>query len=325
MAETKQSRTSKSNKTDTKSKASTAKKANPKKANKDSSAKRKLIAENFTFQLTIPADVVSQGRQKALEVARNRLKQDGFRKGHAPDKIVEKTVGSQFLLQQTLEQIVPPAYEAELQTQKLQPVTEPDIKPVSMEEGQDWVFEVAIAQRPEIKVDQYEEIVKKTKSKHELWQEPKQKDDQEKETPAEVIRQQQLQAVLTDLLEAIEVPVPELLLRKETEYQLHELEHQLKHMNMSFEDFLKNSGKSREDVQQDYAARALGNLQVELLLGAIIQAAKLENSEQEVSEVLKQRMAQYPEGSQPQITARDIQYVNAMLLKQKALDHLLNL
>lgn len=287
MAETKKSTAKKSSSSAPKA-TKAAKTSPPKKtAGKKTDSSHTIIADNTTFELTIAASTVEEGRQKALTQARNRLKQDGFRKGHAPDKMVEKTVGQQFLLQHTLEAIVPPAYEAALKEKKLQPLTEPDIKPLSMEVGQDWVFEVAVAQRPSVDASKYEEIVKKAKTKSELWPEKQteKSKDESVETSKEDLRQQRLQTLLTALLENIEVQVPELLLRRETEYQLHELEHQLEHMKMSFEDFLKNSGKTREDVQQDYAARALGNLQVELLLGAIITQAKLENSEEEVSQV----------------------------------------
>lgn len=330
MAETKKSTTKKSP-----VKATKAKTAKAASQAKNQSAASDLIADNRTFTLTIPAADIAQARQHALEHARQRLKKDGFRQGHAPDALVEKSVGSQYILQHTLETAVPPAYEKLLQEKKLLPLTEPDLKPLSLAEGEDWTFEVAIAERPEIDVSKYESIVQDTKAKHPLWQaktpakksqkaDPE-KDKEEKAPSEEERKQQRLQAILTALLEKITVRIPELLLRRETEYQLHELEHQLEHLQMSLADFLKNSGKTQEELQQDYATRAFGNLQVELLLGAIIEKANLKNTEAEISAVLQQRLANYPEGSKPQITTQDIQYVNGMLLKQKALDHLLNL
>ena len=347
----------------------TAKKSKPKSSKTDVKGTEKstaktavqanLVTDNFTFEITLPASEVNKGKQTALEKARARLHQNGFRKGKTPDKIVEQAVGQQYLLQQTLETIVPPAYEQALKDKKLQPLTEPEIKPISMEDGKDWTFEVTIANRPVIDVSKYAEIVSKTKSGHDLWKADKSTDSKSKKSAepkksakkaktdskdqAEIdneaenqnanesddastkLRQDRLQVLISALLSKIEIPVPDLLLRHETQAQLHELEHQLEHLKMSFDDFLKNSGKTREDVEKDYAARALGNLQVELLLGAIIQAEELKNTEAEIGAVLEQRMSQYPEESRPKITARDVQYVNALLLKQKALDHLLNL
>lgn len=285
----------------------------------------KLILDNTVFQLSVPASDIATARQQALKSAKTQIKQDGFRKGHVPTKLVEKNVNDQYLVQQILEMVLPPVYQKYLEENKLQPLTEPDVKPLSMDPDKDWTFEVAIAQKPVVDAAQYAEIVKSTKKTHELWQEPKEKKADEKEVSQEALRQQRLQVLLTALLEKIPVQIPELLLRRETEQQLHELEHQLEHMKMTMQDFLRHSQKKIEDVQQDYAARALGNLQVELLLGAIIALAKLEVAEQEVTDTLKQQLDKYPEKSKPQITTRDIQYVHATLLKQKALDHLLNL
>jgi FKBP-type peptidyl-prolyl cis-trans isomerase (trigger factor) len=285
----------------------------------------KLILDNTVFQLTVPADQIEMARQQALKSAKTQVKQDGFRKGHVPAKLVEKNVNDQYLTQRVLEIVLPPIYQQYLEQNNLKPLTEPDVKPLSMDPDKDWTFEVAIAQKPVVDAAKYAQIVKATKKSHELWQEKKDKKDDEKETSQEALRQQQLQVLLTALLEGITVQIPELLLRRETEQQLHELEHQLEHMKMTMQDFLRHSQKKMEDVQQDYAARALGNLQVELLLGAIIEAAKLEVAEQEVTDALKQQLDKYPEKTKPQITTRDIQYVHATLLKQKALDHLLHL
>ncbi len=285
----------------------------------------KIIVDNTVFQLTIPATTVEEARQKALKNAKGHIKQDGFRKGHVPEKLVEKNVNDQYITQNILETVLSPAYQKHVEDNDLRPLTEPDVKPVSMDAGQDWIFEVAIAQKPEVDASKYADIVKATKKKHELWKEKKEQKDTKEQPSTEAIRQERLQVLLTALLEKITVQIPELLLRRETEQQLHQLEHQLEHMKMTMQDFLRNSRKKLEDVQQDYAARALGNLQVELLLGAIIETSKLQVSEQEVTDTLKQQLDNYPEKSKPQITTRDIQYIHATLLKQKALDHLLNL
>jgi len=303
----------------------TESKTAPKKKTEKTSQAPQLILDNTVFQLTVPVASIEAARLEALKSAQTQVKQDGFRKGHAPAKLVEKNVNDQYLTQRILEMVLPPVYQEYLEKNNLRPLTEPDVKPLSMDPEKDWTFEVAIAQKPAVDAAKYAEIVKTTKKTHELWQEKKAKKDEQKEVSQEAIRQQQLQALLTALLEKIPVQIPELLLRRETEQQLHELEHQLEHMKMTMQDFLRHSQKKIEDVQQDYAARALGNLQVELLLGAIIEAAKLEVAEQEVTDALKQQLDKYPEKTKPQITTRDIQYVHATLLKQKALDHLLHL
>jgi FKBP-type peptidyl-prolyl cis-trans isomerase (trigger factor) len=303
----------------------------------EKSSQPSIIAENHTFTLTIPWKEVEQGWQKALVWAQQQIKVDGFRKGKVPLKLVEQNVDRQHLVQRTVEEVVPPAYQEYIRENKLTPLTEPDIRAQSVDQGEDWVFEGALAQRPEIDITGYEKMVQEIKKNSDLWNEKTAKKSDKKsakdekseqakpELTAEQKKDAQVGTLVSQLLEKIHVPVPELLLRRETEYQLHRLEHELEHMQMSVADFLEKSGKKLEDIQQDYAARALGNLQVELLLGSIIRTKDIKVEADEVAEALKKRYTTDENGKQPQITTEDVTYVQSVLLKQKALDHLLDL
>jgi FKBP-type peptidyl-prolyl cis-trans isomerase (trigger factor) len=295
-----------------------------------------LVLDNTTFELRIPATTVQTAWQKALEQTSKRIKQDGFRQGNVPTKLAEKVADPSYLLEKTLEAVFPAAYEAYLTEHKLQPLTEPEIKPLSMKTNEEWILEVTIAQSPEVSIDKYEDVVAQVKKTHEAWKDTPVKankaqdsaEDKKVSSPEESeqqVRGQRLNAILTALLEKYRVGVPELLLRRETENQLHELEHQLEHMNLTLKDFLEKTHKKLEDIQNDYAARSLGILQVELLLSAIIRTSNIEVSEQEIAAALKQRLEQYPPDSKPQITSRDVTHVHSLILKQKALDHLLSL
>jgi len=296
--------------------------------------KPSIIAENLTFSLSIPWAEVEKGWQNALVWAQSQIKHDGFRKGKVPLAIVEKNVERQHLVQRTVEEVVPPAYQAYIREHELQPLTEPDIRAKALDEGKAWEFEVAVAQRLEVDISGYEKMVQEIKKKSDLWNEKPTKakkatkDGEEKSEPEltpEQKKDAQVGELVSQLLEKIHVPVPELLLRRETEYQLHRLEHELEHMKMTIEDFLQNSGKKLEDIQQDYAARALGNLQVELLLGSVIRAKDIKVEANEVAEALKKRYTTSENDQPPKITTEDVTYVQSVLLKQKALDHLLEL
>ncbi len=315
------------------------------KTEKSQQQKPSIIAENTTFVLSIPWEEVQKGWAKALQWAQSQIKHDGFRRGKVPLRLVEQTVDRQHLIQRTIEEIVPPAYQAYITEHNLIPLTEPDIHAKAVEQNQAWEFTVAIAQRPELDMTGYEKIVQKIKKDSKLWKDGG-KEKTEKMT-ADQKKDAQVGELVSQLLEKIHVPVPELLLRRETEYQLHRLEHELEHMQMSLEDFLKNSGKKVEEIQQEYAARALGNLQVELLLGSIIRSQKIKVEAKEVAEALKQRHAEHdhkhthehsPEENEHhdhdhehhhdhdhQVSSDEVNYVQSVLLKQKALDHLLGL
>jgi FKBP-type peptidyl-prolyl cis-trans isomerase (trigger factor) len=131
-----------------------------------------------------------------------------------------------------------------------------------------------------------------------------------------------LQAILTNILENIKVTVPELLLRKETERQLHELAHQLEHIELKVEDYLEKIGTTLEQLQQEYATRAFGTLQVEIFLANYIREQKLEVAPGEVEAILRARQAK--DDKKP-VSRQEVEYIHASLLKQKAVDQLLTI
>ncbi len=277
-----------------------------------------LIAANVTFDLTIPVDQLQAAREKALQKAQRMVKVDGFRQGKVPLKIVEQRVGEAGLMELMAEEVLSPAYSAAINEKNLSPLTDPEIKPKSMKMGEDWVVEVSVATMPEIDTTGVEDSVKALQKENELW-------TQDQKDTAEVkLRQDRLQAILTKLLEDIKVPVPELLLRKETEQLLHDLGHQLERLNLSLEDYLEKIGHTMEQLQQDYAMRALGSLQVEILLANLIRRLGLKLESKEVEEVVQARLANQPEGKKT-ITRQELDYIQASLLKQKVVDHLLTI
>lgn len=276
-----------------------------------------LIGENTKFTLTLAAVDISKAKQAALQKAQQQAKFEGFRQGKAPLSLVEERLGEARVRDLILEDLLSIAYTNYVREHKLLPLTDPAISIESMEEGKDWSFNVEIAETPAVELGNYEKIVADTKKKHELWQEStSKKKDEEPEVPEDVKRQQQISALLEAILDQVTIKVPELLLRKETEHALHEFSHQLEHMNISMEDYLEKVGKSMQDIQQEYAARSLMNLQVEFLLGAVVKAAKIQLPEKEVTDILAQVENPTPEQRQ---------YVISSLLKQKAVDHLLTL
>jgi len=313
-------------KTSTKPEKTTEKKAVPadKKAPKKTVKQAKkaddassLIGENTTFTITLKAADIAETRSKVLKHAQQHAKFEGFRQGKAPLAMVEERLGENRVRDMILEDLLSLAYTNYVREHKIFPLTDPDVTIGSIEADKDWTFHVAVAEMPEIALPDFKKIVADTKKKHDLWKETKKKDtDETEEVPAEVKRQQQISALLEAIIEKTSIKIPELLLRKETERQLHEFSHQLEHMNLEINDYLEKIGKSLQDIQQEYAARSLMNLQVEFLLGAIVREEKIELPEKEVADILAQ--VENP-------TDEQRQYVISSLLKQKAVDLLLTI
>lgn len=273
-----------------------------------------LVGPNDVFTITIAREELVKARQKVLTKAQQQLKTDGFRHGKTPIKIVEQRLGEGSILEMMADEVLSPAYSKTLQEKNLQPLSEPEVKPLKMDAEGDWEFEIIVATLPIFETKEVASLVEKLKKSSELW-------TKEAEEGSDV-RQDRLQAILTTILEKIKVTVPELLLRKETERQLHELAHQLESLELKVEDYLEKIGKTLEELQQEYATRAFGTLQVEIFLANYIRDEKLEVQPGEVETILRARQAK--DDKKP-ISRQEVEYIHATLLKQKAVDQLLTI
>lgn len=248
--------------------------------------------------------------------------------------MVEERVDRSKLIELALEKVLPAAYSAHIQERQLLPMTEPEVKPLSLAPDEDWSFEVTIAQAPAIDLGKYREVVTKLKQQHELWQKKPEdatadKSDKNNEESVKngepTLRQQQVSALLQAILAEVVVQVPELLVRREAEHQLSRFMEQLERFQIPLEKYLENVEKTREEFQQEHVATAFANLQVDLLLGAVVRDARIEVGESEVAALLAARHAGHDHGADHEYDPQEVRLVQSLLLKQKALDFLLEL
>lgn len=301
-------------------------KSTPKDSKAATPADKQLIGENTTFTVSIPWKKVEEAQLQVIQKSQGSAKLEGFRKGKAPAKLVEQTLGNDKLRDLTLESILPEMYRQGLLDNNLLPLTDPDVKLESIEPNQDWSVTFIIATAPEIKLDGYEKVVQTTKSKHEAWKPKKAEKTDDKADQAEQAaqaekaveeqRNSQINALIEALLENIQIVIPELLLRTETRRRLQDLAKQLEQLNLSVEDYLTRTNRTIEQLQQEVGAQSLLSLQVELLLGAIVRQAKLTVEHESIHQALPHDR---------EATQAEHDYVESVLLKQRAVDHLLAL
>lgn len=287
---------------------------------------QKLVGENTTFTVTFTWAQVEQAQQKALEKAQASAKLEGFRKGKAPLALIAKTMGEKGVRDATLETVLPDMYRQGLQENKYLPLTDPEVRLDSIEENQDWTVSFIIATAPEMNLEGYEAVVTELKKSHQAWKTPA-KDDkkseegekEEKTSPeaeAEAKRGEQINAVIEALLNKFPIVIPELLVRTETQRRLQDLGKQLEQFNMSVDDYLARSQKTLEQIQQEMAAQSLLALQVEMLLGGLIRFKKIKVEHELVHKALP---------TDREVSQAEHDYVESVLLKQAAVEHLLTL
>ena len=96
--------------------------------------------------------------EKAYQKNRGKLSVQGFRKGKAPRKIIEKMYGTGVFYEEAANIIIPEAYAKAAEESKLEIVSQPAIDIVQVESGKPFIFTAEVAVKPEVELGNYKGI-----------------------------------------------------------------------------------------------------------------------------------------------------------------------
>ena len=113
--------------------------------------------ENHKVVLTIevPAEELDKGIKAACKSLANRVNIPGFRKGHAPRRVLEMHIGKEAIMDEAFDRVAQKAFDAALKQENLDPVDRPQVDIVTLEEGKDVVFKATITPMPEVTLGEY--------------------------------------------------------------------------------------------------------------------------------------------------------------------------
>ena len=116
--------------------------------------------EKNMAKLTIEASAeeFDKAIQKAFQKNKNKYNVQGFRKGKAPQAIIEKMYGVGVFYEDAANEIIPEAYENAVLESKLEIVSRPEIDVVQIEKGKPFIFTAEVAIKPEITLGEYKGI-----------------------------------------------------------------------------------------------------------------------------------------------------------------------
>jgi FKBP-type peptidyl-prolyl cis-trans isomerase (trigger factor) len=276
-----------------------------------------LIAANTIISLTIPLAEVTATYKKILQKLAKTTAAPGFREGKAPLDIAESVIGQSKLIEKTFQEVVPHAYYHAVTDKKYQPLTNPEFDPISIELTKDWVVEAHFAERPVVKLGDYTKTIKAAlkAAQPEL---DKIKDDAEK------TREAKLREIFKALVEANKLPIPELLLRQETRYELDDLIKNLDQLKLKIDDYLAKRQISTQELSNELATTALGKLQLEFILGAIAVDKKFTATEKDLDAALDE-VKDPDTKAKLKADAQTMRQLEISLIRQKVIDHLLSL
>ncbi len=149
------------------------------------------------------------------------------------------------------------------------------------------------------------------------------------EQMADQNRQQEIRnEIYRTLLEGVEFKVPQSLMEREKEHMLKNYKQQLSQQDMNFEDWLKQQGKTEEELMEEMEEEAERRIRLTLTLEAIATEEEIEVTEEDFEKHLEEMSGQYgmePEQLSEQINERMKNSMKIQLREDKVLDYLVDL
>ena len=131
----------------------------------------KVSSNQVKLTFEVPAAEFDAALQKAYLRMRGRVQVPGFRKGHAPRKVIETMYGESVFHEDAFNLLFPDVYEAAVEEHGLFPVDQPDVDSIDqMAAGQDLKFTVKVFVKPEVELGEYKGL-KQVKYVHQVTEE----------------------------------------------------------------------------------------------------------------------------------------------------------
>ncbi|WP_314060330.1 trigger factor [uncultured Vagococcus sp.] len=110
----------------------------------------------LTFE--IDKDTVAKELTTTFNKVKKNLSAPGFRKGKISRQLFNKMYGEASLYEDTLNALLPKAYDAAVIEAGIDPVAQPKIDIESMEANSDWVITAEVIVKPEVKLGEYKDL-----------------------------------------------------------------------------------------------------------------------------------------------------------------------
>lgn len=108
---------------------------------------RKSEGVERRLQISVSADNVADAKERATRRVAQQVRLPGFRPGKAPAAVVRKKFASE-IQQEALEALMREAYQSVIETEQLEPITQPHAHDVKFAEGEALTFELHCEVKP---------------------------------------------------------------------------------------------------------------------------------------------------------------------------------
>ena len=191
--------------------------------------------------------------------------------------------------------------------------------------GKDAVFKVKLheikkKELPELD-DEFAKDVSEFDTLKELKADIKAKKEKQNEEKAKYETQD---AVIKALCEKTKVEIPSGMVEMEVENMLKDFEQRLAYQGLNLEQYFKMMGKTEEEVKKEYEPQAIEGIKSRLALEAVIKAEKIEATDKEVEDKMKEMAKNYGKENDEEFLKNENvrNYIKQGLTSEKAMDFL---
>ncbi len=132
-------------------------------------------------------------------------------------------------------------------------------------------------------------------------------------------------AVIKALAEATEIDIPSGMIDTEIDNVAKDVEQRLSYQGIKLDDYLKMMGKTMTDFRKENEEPAKESVKARLVLEAVIKAEKIEPTEEEVKEKIKEMAKNYNRKEEELINNTQLNdYIKESLKSEKAIDFLVS-
>jgi trigger factor len=115
----------------------------------------KLEKNTVVLEVEVEPEKFDRAIDQAYKKIVKKVNIPGFRKGKAPKVIIERYMGKKYLYDEAVEIIIPDAYMSAIEDTGIEPVAQPELELVQVEEGKPVIFKATVVVKPEVRLGQY--------------------------------------------------------------------------------------------------------------------------------------------------------------------------
>ncbi len=117
----------------------------------------KKESNQVALSIVVEADVFEAACEKSYRKNAHTINLQGFRKGKAPRKMIEKLYGPEIFYDDAMNECIPDAYDAAVAEAGIKPVSQPGITEVDVKDGE-FLFTAVVYVKPEVTLGEYKGI-----------------------------------------------------------------------------------------------------------------------------------------------------------------------